>query len=306
MFLSDSVAPDGELVVTVKPGSSLGMVSERLHKDGIISDPLQFRLLARWKGVATRIHSGDYLFSEAATPVAVLQRLVEGDVRRIRLTIPEGFTLREIATRVERRGLGDAERFLRACSDPRFLNALEVTAASLEGHLFPETYLFEAGRPETDLIRAMVAELDRNLSPELLAKAEKQNLNRYQLLTLASIVQKEAGNVAEMPRIAAVFHNRLKRGIPLQADPTVIYGIADFDGNLTRAHLKDPGPYNTYVNRGLPPGPICNPGLDALRATAAPADTRDLYFVARGDGTHKFSTTLKEHNRAVRRYQLRR
>lgn len=282
------------------------MVSEQLHADGIIGDPLQFRLLARWKGAATRIRSGDYLFSEAATPDIVLQRLVEGDVRRIRLTIPEGFTMREIAVRVAGEGLGGEQSFLRTCNDQQFLKALGVTASTLEGYLFPETYLFEAGQAETDLARAMVTELERNLSPELLAKAAKLNLNRHQLLTLASIVQKEAGNIAEMPRIAAVFHNRLKRGIPLQADPTVIYGIDNFDGNLTRAHLEASGPYNTYVNRGLPPGPICNPGLDALKATVDPADTRDLYFVARGDGTHKFSATLQEHNRAVRRYQLKR
>ncbi|NIP49901.1 MAG: endolytic transglycosylase MltG [Phycisphaerae bacterium] len=126
------------------------------------------------------------------------------------------------------------------------------------------------------------------------------------MLTLASIIQKEAGNVMEMPLISAVFHNRLKRGIALQADPTVIYGIKDFDGNLTRKHLETPTPYNTYRKRGLPPGPIASPGAFALHAAATPAKTKDLYFVARGDGTHEFNATLKEHNRAVRRYQLKR
>ncbi len=152
----------------------------------------------------------------------------------------------------------------------------------------------------------MVGQLKKHLSPAILVKADELGLDRHELLTLASIIQKEAGNVMEMPLISAVFHNRLKRGIALQADPTVIYGIADFDGNLTRKHLETPTPYNTYRKRGLPPGPIASPGQFALRAAVNPADTKSLYFVAKGDGTHEFSATLKEHNRAVRRYQLRR
>jgi UPF0755 protein len=156
------------------------------------------------------------------------------------------------------------------------------------------------------LLRAMVEQLNQHLAPAMLARAEALGMNRHELLTLASIIQKEAGNVMEMPLISAVFHNRLKRGIALQADPTVIYGIADFNGNLTRKHLETPTPYNTYRKRGLPPGPIASPGLFALRAAANPATSDDLFFVARGDGTHEFSATLKEHNQAVRRYQLRR
>jgi len=155
-------------------------------------------------------------------------------------------------------------------------------------------------------LSAMVEQLDSQITAELLENAAALKLDRHQLITLASIVQKEAGNLMEMPLISSVFHNRLKRGMPLQADPTVIYGVADFDGNLTRKHLNTPTPYNTYRMRGLPPGPIASPGGFALHATASPAEGKDLYFVARGDGTHEFNATLKEHNRAVRRYQLRR
>ncbi|MEN8687044.1 MAG: endolytic transglycosylase MltG, partial [Desulfuromonadales bacterium] len=232
--------------------------------------------------------------------------LVAGDIRRFQVTIPEGFNLREIAVRLAETGIGTAEDFLAPCYDPGFIKELAIEADSLEGYLFPETYTYTSSSTVRQLLRAMVDQLNRHFSPAMLERAAALQMNRHELLTLASIIQKEAGNVMEMPLISAVFHNRLKRGIALQADPTVIYGIADFDGNLTRKHLATPTPYNTYRKRGLPPGPIASPGLFALRAAANPAKTKALYFVARGDGTHEFSETLREHNRAVRRYQLRR
>jgi len=172
--------------------------------------------------------------------------------------------------------------------------------------LFPETYLFTPGIDETRLFTMMVKQLQQKLSPELLKKAKKLNLDQHQLLTLASIIERETGDAEEMPLISSVFHNRLRKGIQLQTDPTVIYGIKDFDGNLTRKHLQTPTPYNTYIIRGLPPGPIASPGLSALQAAAVPAETKYLYFVSRGDGSHEFSATLKEHNQAVRKYQLNR
>jgi UPF0755 protein len=181
---------------------------------------------------------------------------------------------------------------------------LGIEAASLEGYLFPETYRFTPGIAETELIRMMVQQLLQRLDKQLLGAAQKQDLDRHQLLTLASIIEKETGLADEMPVISSVFHNRLQRNMPLQTDPTVIYGIADFDGNLTRNHLTTPTPYNTYRFRGLPPGPIASPGLAALQAAARPAETDYLYFVSRGDGRHVFSRTLREHNQAVRRFQL--
>jgi len=306
LFLSRPVAPAEPRLVTIAPGSSFASVATKLAGEGVVASSFQLRLLARLRGDATRIQAGEYDFSEAATPQTVLDRLVAGDVRRLRFTVPEGLTVREIADKLAREGRGNRERFLRLGRDAQFIKTLGLDVKSLEGYLFPETYTLTADSSEEDLIRAMVREFRRKLTPELMEAARKRGLNTHQLVTLASIVQKEAGNKQEMPLIAAVFHNRIERGIPLQADPTVIYGIKDFDGNLTRKDLATPTPYNTYRMRGLPPGPIANPGEDALRAAAFPAAVDYLYFVSRGNGTHVFNATLREHNKAVRRYQLHR
>jgi len=293
LFLFRPVAPPGERLVTVAPGQPFNQVATRLEKEGVVDSALGLKLLARLQGAARQVQAGNYEFSSPASPREVLARLVSGDVRRLRFTVPEGLTLAEIAAKLEAEGFGRARAFLELSGDQGFIRGLDLPGPTLEGYLFPETYTVTAGMPERELVEAMVRELRRRLSPELVAQATGRGLNVHQLLTLASIIQKEAGNLAEMPLISAVFHNRLKRGIALQADPTVIYGVKDFDGNLTRKHLNTPTPYNTYLRRGLPPGPIANPGEDALRAAAEPAPAEYLYFVARGDGTHAFSSTLR-------------
>ncbi len=305
-FVATEVAPDKPAEVEVRPGSSFSRTASQLEEAGVISDALRFTLLARWRQVTGQVHAGQYLFESAASPAEVLDRLVAGDIRKFQVTIPEGFNLRDIAARLATTGIGTAEEFLALWRDAEFLNELGIEAPSLEGYLFPETYTYTASTPPRQLLQAMVKQLQAELTPELLADARALKLDRHQLITLASIIQKEAGNVAEMPLISAVFHNRLKAGILLQADPTVIYGIADFNGNLTRKDLETTTPYNTYRIKGLPPGPIASPGRAALQAAAHPAESKALFFVSRGDGTHEFSATLQEHNRAVQRYQLRR
>jgi len=305
-FVSTSIRPTESQTIEIKSGSSFSRVANQLQQSGVISDARRFTLVARWRKATGQIHAGEYLFAGSAKPDDILARLVAGDIRKFQVTIPEGFNLKEIAARLEKTDIASAEEFLSLCNDIGFLKDQGIEADSLEGYLFPETYTYTSSTTAKQLLSAMVAQLQTQLTPELLASAKSLNLNRHQLLTLASIIQKEAGNVMEMPLISAVFHNRLKRGIALQADPTVIYGIADFDGNLTRKHLETPTPYNTYRKRGLPIGPIASPGQFALHAAVNPAISNDLYFVARGDGTHEFSSTLKDHNRAVRRYQLRR
>ncbi len=305
-FITTTVTPAEPQVIEIKSGSSFVRVANQLEQSGVISDAGRFTLLARWRNATGKIHAGEYLFKDTARPDEILVRLTAGDIRKFQVTIPEGFNLHEIAARLEKTDIGSAEAFLALGHDRDFLNDLDVNAASLEGYLFPETYTYTSSTTPRQQLRVMVAQLDTQLTPELLKSAEALKLNRHQLITMASIIQKEAGNVLEMPLISAVFHNRLKRGIALQADPTVIYGIADFDGNLTRKHLKTPTPYNTYRKRGLPTGPIASPGRFALHAAANPTISKDLYFVARGDGTHEFNATLKDHNRAVRRYQRRR
>ena len=305
-FITTSVSPSGPQTIEIKPGSSFVRVATQLQSSGIVSDARRFTLLARWREATGQIHAGDYLFESTATPDEVLARLVAGDIRKFQITIPEGFNLKEIATRIEKTGIATASELLALCKESEFIKSMDIEAETLEGYLFPETYTYTSSTTPRQLLHSMVAQLNSQATEELLQSAKELNLNRHQLLTLASIIQKEAGNVMEMPLISSVFHNRLKRGIPLQADPTVIYGVVDFDGNLTRKHLRTPTPYNTYRKRGLPIGPIASPGWFALHAAANPIIGKDLYFVARGDGTHEFNPTLKEHNRAVRRYQLRR
>lgn len=305
-FVSTAITPTQPQIIQIKQGSSFGRVASQLQEAGVISDSERFKLLARWRKAAGQIHVGEYLFENPATPDDILKRLVAGDIRKFQITIPEGFNLVEIAARLEKTGIATAEEFLALGKNQTLIKELGIEGATMEGYLFPETYTYSASTTAESQLRAMVAQLNKQVTPEMLESAANLGLDRFGLITLASIIQKEAGNVMEMPLISAVFHNRLKRGIALQADPTVIYGVADFDGNLTRKHLQTPTPYNTYRMRGLPAGPIASPGLFALHAAANPAESKDLYFVARGDGTHEFNATLKAHNRAVRRYQLRR
>jgi len=300
------VTPPGTQRVDIAPGTALPQIAAQLEQAGVISDARRFVQLARWRDAAQKISAGSYEFSKAATPGEVLDRLLAGDVIKIRITIPEGFTLREIAARVAAAGIGTVTQFLQAAADPARLGKLGIPSRSLEGYLFPETYIVTTNTTPVEVVRSMVAQFERQLTPELVAAARARGLDRHALVTLASIVQKEAGNDNEMPLIAGVFYNRLRKGMRLQADPTVIYGIPDFDGNLTRRHLETPTPYNTYTRAGLPPGPIASPGLAALRAVAQPAATQALYFVASGDGRHVFNTTLDAHNRAVQRYQRNR
>ncbi len=305
-FMNQPVAPASPQIVNIASGTSFAEIARTLETQGVVADADKLKLLAYWRKAAGRIKAGEYNFDQSATPDAVLARLLAGDVIRYRFTVPEGLTLHEIANRLEIEGRGKTETFVALAKDPELCKQLGIGASTLEGYLFPETYLLTGDMTEKKLIEAMVREFNRRLTPEITSGAKQQQLELHQLVILASIIQKEAGTSSEMPLIASVFHNRLKKGIPLQADPTVIYGVENFDGNLTRKHLKTTTPYNTYQLRGLPAGPIANPGEDALRAAAYPATTDYIYFVSRGDGTHAFSKTLAEHNALVRKYQLKR
>ncbi|MDX2479112.1 MAG: endolytic transglycosylase MltG [Desulfuromusa sp.] len=290
----------------ISPGVGLNKIALDLQESGVVRSALAVKLLARWNQQSGQIQAGDYRFSDPATPGEVLQRLIRGDVEKVSLTIPEGFTLQQIIARTAEQGFGQQERLLALAYDADFIHSLKIEADSLEGYLFPETYLFAPGIDEKELLKMMVAQFRNHADTQLKKEAEKLGLSPHEWLTLASIIEKETGIVAEMPLISSVFHNRLKRKIPLQTDPTVIYGIENFDGNITRKHLTTFTPYNTYLIRGLPPGPIASPGLAALKAAVHPAETKFLYFVARGDGGHQFSKTLSEHNAAVRKYLLQR
>lgn len=301
-FLLRPVTPPGQRVIVIEPGASLSSIAKRLQERGVIGNVTNFKLLARWRDAGSHIKAGSYEFARAATPGEVLTRLTSGDTLQQSFTIPEGFSLSQIAEKLEAEGCGPASSFMALAVDPEFIKSLGLEVDSLEGYLFPETYAFGPESSQERLIQTMVRQAKKRLTPELLAQALEVNLNQHQLLTLASIIQKEAGNKAEMPIISSVFHNRLKLGMRLQADPTVTYGLTEFSGRITKKHLATETPYNTYRISGLPAGPIACPGADALHAAANPADTDYLYFAAKGDLTHEFSRTLEEHNAAVRKY----
>lgn len=297
---------DETLTVYIPRGAPFGQVVNLLDQNGLVRSRLFFRALGYFYNAPRQIKAGEYEFTRAMTPGEILKKLVDGDVKKHPVVVPEGFTVRKIAARLASERLAEEKEFLRLAGDGALLASLNIPAASAEGFLFPDTYAFDRGMDAAAILQKMAGQFRAKVSAELIAKASDQGFTLLQWVTLASIIEKETGLKSEMPLVAAVFRNRLKRKMPLQSDPTVIYGIEHFDGNLTRRHLERQNPYNTYLNRGLPPGPICSPGLDALQAALNPAPVMYLYFVSRNDGSHHFSETLPEHSRAVRKYQINR
>jgi UPF0755 protein len=294
-----------EKVITVLPGQNFKMIASQLVGAGIIRESLRFKVFARFKGYDKRIKAGEYKLSAALSPKQVLEIMVSGKVALYKITIPEGYSLVQIAGIFSKMGLAEAPVFIKSATDPAIVSALGVDADSLEGYLFPDTYLFPKGLPLDEILGTMVNRFLEIFSADWQERARQMDMSVHQVVTLASIIEKETGAAFERPLISSVFHNRLAKNMRLSSDPTVIYGIKNFDGNLTRKHLTTATPYNTYLNKGLPPGPIANPGLASLEAALYPAETDYLYFVSKKDSTHQFSTTFKEHNRAVRKYQLR-
>lgn len=295
-----------EQIVTITPGQGFNALTEKLFQKGIIRHPFKFKLFARIKGYETQIKAGEYALSPAMAPEKILDIIVGGKVQFHRLTVPEGYNLKQIARIVEASGFGRREDFLNIATDPDFVHRQGIDAATLEGYLFPDTYLFSRDATLETIISIMLKRFHSAFTPEWQRRAKALNLSIHEVVTLASIIEKETGMAEERPIISSVFHNRLKRNMRLQSDPTVIYGIEDFDGNIRRKDLAQPTPYNTYTIAGLPPGPIANAGSGAIEAALYPADTKYLYFVSKNDTTHQFSTNLRDHNRAVRKYQLNR
>ena len=274
-----------------------------LERAGIDAGGLQFEVLARALGRAQVIKAGSYEFDQALTPLQLLDKLTRGDVRQAELRLVEGWTLRQL-----RQAL-DASAHLRHESSGMDEDALRValgaTEPRLEGLLFPDTYLFAKGSSDVAVLQRAYHAMQRHLAAEWRARdANVPYQTPYEALIMASIIEKETGQAAERDLIAGVLVNRLRRGMRLQVDPSVIYGLGEaFDGNLKKVHLLTDGPYNTYTRVGLPPTPIAMPSLASLRAALRPAKTDALYYVARGDGSSQFSRSLEEHNRAVNKYQ---
>ena len=290
--------------VVIPQGAPFKGVARILDEQGLLRSPTGFYLMARFMGVTGKVQAGEYELSTAMPPLVILHKLVTGDVMKYRITIPEGYTIRQIASYLQEEGIiEDQEQFLTKAFSPEFAAGLGIEAKGVEGYLFPDTYLLPKGVSPSDIIKTMVGKFKQVYGPDFEHRAAELGMKDREVVTLASIIEKETGVAEERPLISAVFHNRLKRGIPLCSDPTVIYGIPDFDGNLRKRDLERRTPYNTYLKKGLPPGPIANPGRSSLLAALYPAPVQYLYFVSRNDGSHYFSTTLREHNEAVWRYQ---
>jgi UPF0755 protein len=302
-YLSSPAEKGGkEQVFFVRDGSTLNEVTSELESKRIITGKRLFLLWARLMGYSRSIKAGEYRLSSGMPPLKILETLSKGIVITHPVTIPEGFTIRQIGELLEEKGLVNKDEFLSITGDPDVAKRYGICGHSLEGYLYPDTYQFGRGLSAMSIVDVMVKHFWEVVAP-LRQKVEQSGMTIEEVITLASIVEKETGRAEERPVIASVFKNRLKKRMRLETDPTVIYGIKDFSGNLKKKHLNQRTPYNTYVIRGLPPGPIANPGKEAIEAVLFPAKTDYLYFVSKNDGSHHFSKTLVEHNRAVEIYQ---
>ena len=297
-----------EQFVEIPAGAGPASIGRRLVEAGVIRDTLGFRFELTRSGAGRRLQAGEYRFDRPMTVKEVVAKIARGDVYLLPITFREGLTILEMAQVFESRGFGPAAEFVAAASDPTPIRDLDAAARDLEGYLFPDTYTMARQATAAQLVARMVAGFEQALTPKLRADAAARGLTVRELVTLASIIEKETGKAEERSLVAAVYANRLRIGIALQADPTVIYALqrADrYNGNLTRADLQSDSPYNTYRYPGLPPGPIAAPGKASLEAAVHPADAPYIYFVSRGDGSHAFATTLAEHNQNVFEFQIK-
>ncbi|TFG93755.1 MAG: endolytic transglycosylase MltG [Syntrophobacterales bacterium] len=295
-----------EVTVEIPQGISFAQMADILDRAGLLRHKKRFHLLAFVTGAAKHIQAGEYDLRSSMSPMAVLERLVRGKVKEYQVFIPEGFTLHQIATRLENQGLVDREVFISLASNSRLLSSLGIEGESAEGYLFPDTHTFNKSMGEEGIIRFMVRQFREVMKPNMLERSDELGLTEEEVVTLASIIEKEGGPKEEKSLVSAVFHNRLKKGMRLQSDPTVIDDIEDCDGNLRRTDLEKKTPCNTDRIQGLPPGPICNPGLESIEAALYPAPVNFLYFVSKNNGSHHFSSTLVDHNAAVLKYQIKR
>jgi len=294
-----------EKTFTVESGQSLATIARNLENESIISNQIYFKFFTKYLKAEKKIQAGEYILSAAATPEQILETFLKGRVKLYRLTIPEGRNIEEIALLVEAADFCSKEQFIALCHDSAFILSFGIKSTSLEGYLFPDTYFFPRQTACKAVITTMVMHFNHIFTEEWKEKAKAMGFSVHEIVTLASIIEKETGDALERPLISSVFHNRLKKNMRLETDPTVIYGIKNFDGNIKKSHLKMETPYNTYQIKGLPPGPITNPGALSLQAALEPAQTEYLFFVSKKDATHQFSKTIQAHNQAVKKYQLR-
>jgi UPF0755 protein len=296
-----------EQLIEIAPGSGTNEIGRRLVENGVVRDLFIFRAAMWWTARTRMLKAGEYRFAEPLSASQVVDKIARADVYARRITFPEGLTILDMAKIYEQRGFGPAADFVRAADSAALIEEIDPDAPDLEGYLYPETYAIPRGTPASKLVALMVDRFRAAYTEDLRAQATAQGLTTREVVTVASLVEKETGQEHERPLVAAVYRNRMKLGMGMQADPTVIYALqkaGKYDGNIRRADLEFDSPYNTYRYAGLPPGPIASPRKASLAAALAPADVPYIYFVSRNDGTHVFASTLAEHNKNVREFQI--
>ena len=282
-------------------GSSSRTIAKRLVEQKLIRSEYAFRIIVRHRGTGKRLRAGTYTLRQNMAVWHIVDEFEKGQVTLVSLTVPEGLTTAAIAQLWETTGFGTAAAFRAATESPCLLKAYGLEGKTVEGYLLPNTYKFAKGTKAEQVVEMMLNEFKQRWTETFDAEAQNLGLTRHEIVTLASVIEKEAQSKPERPRIASVFHNRLKQKWRLQADPTVLYALGNPERLLTRADLSVDSPYNTYKHKGLPPGPIANPGIDSIIAALRPETTDYFYFVAIGEGKHHFSKTLSEHNRMIRK-----
>jgi UPF0755 protein len=302
-------APDDKnekRIVEIKAGESIPNIINDLESKGVILSGKKFYFFAKLNRKLDELKYGEYEFTTSMKPFEVLDKLIRGDIKKYKITIPEGYNIYQITDLISNELLINKEGFIIKCLSKESVTAFGLKGMTLEGYLFPDTYYFTKSMTTENIISKMVLNYRRNFNKHMKKRAKKLGMTEYEIVTLASIIEKETSEPSEMPTISAVFYNRLKKKMRLQSDPTVIYGIPNFNGNLTKKDLNTRTPYNTYKISGLPPSPISNPGLAALKAALNPEDVPYLYFVSKNNGTHHFSEDFEEHQGAVYKYQIKR
>ena len=294
------------IILSIPPGATLKKISKDLKGLSLIRNASAFRLLANIRQKQTHIQVGEYELNQSMLPMDILKAITSGKTVLHPVTIPEGYRITEIAELLAEKISINKEEFIKETRSKGLIKTLNITSDSLEGYLFPETYHFSKHTPEQKIVQTMLNTFKQRITNRnILDQIQKSDMSLHEVITLASLIEKETGMNDERKHISSVFHNRLHRNMRLQTDPTVIYAIEEFDGNIRKKDLNIDSPYNTYRYKGLPPGPIANPGIKSIVAALNPIRSNHLYFVSRKDGSHHFSSNLREHNRAVQKYQLK-
>lgn len=305
-YLSPTASSEELVSITIAPGSNTSTIANHLVSNNLIRSALVFRFVVRYRGIGTKLRAGNYQLSRDMSLNQILDEIKKGQITYQTFTVPEGKTAKAIAKLWESSELGTAESFVEAMQSTELLQKYVPEGVSVEGYLFPSTYKFAEGSPAKTVVRMMLSESEKRWDETLVEEAAKLGFTRHQIITLASIIEREAASKEEIPIISGVFHNRLKDNWRLQADPTVLYALGEPKRLLTRADLSYISPYNTYLNKGLPPGPIGNPGMASILGALRPDATEFYYFVATDEGKHHFSKTLVEHNRMRREIKRKR